>query len=768
MRISAGLRERSASMRKLAVAAFSFSIAIFLSNYLLPQGSILLSAVLCAVVGSVFLILRHRRLLAPTIALIAAAAGFLVFAVHYDLTVEKAHELAGEHRTVSFQVISSPTLYETYSGLETRVISDDIPHLRCIVYGSRGDFSDISSGDLISAEVKLSAADIRYDKSTDRYITRDIYLSASVKGEVTVIGHRHSLRSAASELSGRLCRVIDRVFPADTAPFLKALMVGYKTDLYKNDSLYVSLSRSGLMHVVAVSGMHVSFVVGFLQLIVGKGKKSAFLCIPLIWLFVLISGMPPSALRAAFMQTLLLIAPLFGRETDALTSLSAALAALLLVNPFCAGSVSLQLSFSAMLGIVLFAERIQETVMQPFGDGIAATVIRIPAGIISCSLSVMVFTIPVSAVHFGYIAALSVLSNLLCLWAVPICFVGGYVTCLISPFSGIARIAAGFVSFLTRYLYAVCRLVASLPYASVSLPDGLMAVWVLIVYAVIATAFLIKLKPVLKIALPFVTAGLLLIAFHELTALSYSRSAGTVTAVDVGQGQCVCTFAADSTVMIDCGSISYAEYNAGECAANYLDRCGREQIDLLVFTHLHADHANGFERLSNLIKIKKVLIPVYADMSDDVLADILSCSATHGIEVEYVFRDETESFDAMSVAMLAPAEGKNENERCMVIIVSIDGYDVLITGDSTARREKELAEEMDLGFVDVVIVGHHGSKSSSCEELLEEIGGEMAVISVGSNNYGHPAQDTLARLEACGFSVWRTDRDGNVEIRLNG
>jgi competence protein ComEC len=115
------------------------------------------------------------------------------------------------------------------------------------------------------------------------------------------------------------------------------------------------------------------------------------------------------------MQTMLLIAPLVGRENDPLTSLSAALAFLLLLNPFSAGNISLQLSFSAMLGIVLFADRIVETLMMLIGEGKLAQGMKYPIGLIGMSLSVMVFSLPVTAIHFGYVSAVSPLTNLLCL-----------------------------------------------------------------------------------------------------------------------------------------------------------------------------------------------------------------------------------------------------------------------------------------------------------------------------------------------------------------
>ena len=92
----------------------------------------------------------------------------------------------------------------------------------------------------------------------------------------------------------------------------------------------------------------------------------------------------------------------------------------------------------------------------------------------------------------------------------------------------------------------------------------------------------------------------------------------------------------------------------------------------------------------------------------------------------------------------------------------------LITGDAPASKEKELAALGDLSGIDALVVGHHGSKSSSCEEFLSEMAGGKAIISVGKNNYGMPATEVLERLKSFGYTVFRTDMDGNVEIRIDG
>ena len=755
-------------MRKLAAAAFSFSAAIFAANYIFSRASALYAALVCAFAGAALLAVRLKSLRGLVIAAFAASIGLFVFAAHYDLTVERAHTLAGETRQMRFVLLETPRNHNGYTSAEAWIELESRPRLKCILYDYDEYMSGLSGGDRILVKAALRAADLRYGEHTDRYNARDVYLTASLKGGAELIGRRVTLSSLASAASDRLAGRIDRIFDNTTASFLKALVLGDKSDLYENDALYVWLSRAGLMHVVAVSGMHVSFLVAFLQVLLGRGKRSALLCIPLVWAFVILSGMSPSAVRAAFMQTMLLSAPLFGRENDALTSLSAALAVLLLVNPFAAANISLQLSFAAMLGIVLFAERIQEILLQPFGEGRASELMRAPVGIVSSSLSVMLFTLPITTAYFGYVSLLSLLTNLLCLWAVPICFFGALAACALSWLPVVGTLIPMLVTWLARGLFFVCRLVSSLSFSVLYLPGWMNALWIALFYLSIILAFAFRLRPRWKLLVPLASALAGILLCRAGLELYYSSAKGTFTAIDVGQGQCVSITSGERAVLIDCGSTSYADYNAGDCAAAYLKSCGIEKIDAVVFTHLHADHANGFERLANLMEIEKVFIPADVDNSDELLPKILLCAYAHEIVVEPVSENKLERFGDIRLLMFSAQEEGGANERCMPIIVSVGGYDAVITGDAPAAKEWELTATADLSQIETIVVGHHGSDTSSCAEYLCAVSGQTAIVSVGHNSYGLPSEEVLERLASFGYTVKRTDEDGNVEIRING
>jgi len=224
--------------------------------------------------------------------------------------------------------------------------------------------------------------------------------------------------------------------------------------------------------------------------------------------------------------------------------------------------------------------------------------------------------------------------------------------------------------------------------------------------------------------------------------------------------------AGEDTAVVDCGNTSSLE-NAGALAGEYLLSCGRESIQVLMLTHLHADHANGAVRLMEMLPVETLILPADAD-DDDLRAEILACAERRGTEVYELDAPAQITAGGIRMQIYKLPEDRNENERCLMATLTIDGTDMLITADAPKKLERALAAQEDLRGTDILIAGHHGSKSAGADELLAEAGGSLAVISTGYNTYGHPAPETVERLESYGYRVFRTDRDGSVEIRTGG
>ena len=751
------------SMRKLAIAAASFSAAIFAANYILPVKWLIVPAVIFALTGGALALLREKRPGCLLIVLFSLSLGFLNYYVQYEFTSAAAQEMDGRRVKLSARITSYPVEYAGCCKLEAVPTHGEIRRHKLIIYDNTKVSAGAIPGQIISLSGKITPADTMYGEKTDYYNAKDIYLKLSSDGAVSVTG-KWDLRSVPIYLAHWFEQCIDEIFPDDTRAFMKSLMLGDKRELYDDEAVYLHLSRSGFMHIAAVSGMHIAFLVGFIQLLLGPGRRSSAICIVLIWLFTLITGASPSTLRASVMQTLLLTAPLVYRENDPVTSLSAALGLILLVNPLAAGSVSLQLSFGAMAGILLFAEPIYDHLVKAVPDRLRGTVSSYVLSTAASSLAVMVITVPLTAIHFGTVAIFSPLANLAALWSVSYCFCGGWVSCALSVVPVLGKWAAWLCSWLARYIFLIAGILSDIPFAVVYMQTKGAVLWLVFTYAAAVIFILFGKRLRFKVLMPLILSAFGLFIVLTASEHDYRYGAETVTAVDVGQGQSLALFAGNSTFVIDCGSGSGAD--AGMTAGEYLISCGRKKIDVLLLTHLHEDHANGVTMLMEMLPVDNIILP--KTEPDGALFERISEAAKrHGTEIITVGQDCAFSVDAIRAELYAPAKSDEDNESCLMMKLSLGDTDVLVTGDSASPAEDRLLSDHDISGIEILVVGHHGSKYSSDNWFLRRLGAEQAIISVGYNTYGHPAEETLERLSANGYNVLRTDLNGTIEIRLD-
>lgn len=752
-------------MRVLASAALSFSAAIFAANYILELSALPAIAGVLLLCGLLLIIPRRRWLRGIVAGLIAAGLGLGWFYGHYMLTSAPAHAVDGTEEEIHGRVLDYPVVYDDYCRLRIKAEGKGINGLEALVYDSSMALAEAEAGDIVSFYGSIRSADVKYGEEYDYYNSRDIYLVINTRSNVELTDGGNYIPAMPAKLNHAVAGMINQIFPADTRAFMRSLMLGDKTELYRDEGLYLAMTRSGFMHTVAVSGMHIAFLVGLLQLLLGANRRSSYICIVLVWLFVFTTGSTHSAVRAGVMQTILLLAPILRRENDPPTSLSFALALILLVNPYAAASVGLQLSFAAMAGIMCFSERLNEAFTAKLPQTWAGNLLRSVLGIVASSLAVMVFTVPLIAVHFGYIQLLSPITNVLALWAVSFCFCGGYIACALGALiPAVGTAAAWLVSWPARYIFLMCRLVSSASFAIIYISSVAFIAWLIVSYMLFGIWAMARGRA-RRFLIPTAISALLLAACIGFTRRGYQADRGVFAALDVGQGQCLSVTAGDSTVVIDCGNTNSLE-NAGDIAAEYLSARGIDNIELLLLTHLHADHANGVVRLMETVKVDKIIMPIDPEDDDGLLNAVLDSAEKQASDVLFLSKDISFSVGDISLRVFAPPEIGDINERCISAVVSIEDYDMLVTGDSPKSVERGLVGNYDLSGIELYIAGHHGSRYSSCGELLKELGGETAIISVGYNTYGHPTYETLERLDVYGYNIYRTDLNGTIEIRI--
>lgn len=268
-----------------------------------------------------------------------------------------------------------------------------------LLYGD-SSLSDLRPGDKLSCVAYCTPADASRGEDSLYYASQGIHLSAKAYGDITVTkAEGIPPRYALTILSGKIRQTIDCLYPEHEAGFLRAILTGDKSGLEQADK--DNFNRVGLGHVVVISGLHVTFLMGVLTLFLDPRKKRSLLVLlPVLLAFCLMTGSGPGTVRASILCTLALLAPLLGREYNCFTGLSTALLLLLAWNPWAAANAGLQFSFLSTLGILLFGENWCKAWLKPFPRK-AKRWLRPVFGILTVSLAAMVFTVPLSWYYFG-------------------------------------------------------------------------------------------------------------------------------------------------------------------------------------------------------------------------------------------------------------------------------------------------------------------------------------------------------------------------------
>ncbi len=739
-------------MRKLAWFAGAFSAGIFLAQYVLPLDRQLIVATVCLLLGVIALWLpdrwRRRGVLAG--AALAMALGYnWLYARQVQVPMEAA---AGSERAVVMTLCdyALPTDY----GAKATVRVEGLPG-KALYYGDEVLLACMP-GQTVSGGVSLqSAARIR-DEDVTSFTSKGVFLLAYQRGTMTVgKGSMESPRWWPLRLGRAMQERIDRLFTGDAAAFMTAILTGDKSGL--STAAFANLSEAGLVHILAVSGMHCGFLLTLMVLLLGRHRRRllALCTIPLLLFYALLTGGTPSVVRACVMMSLLLAAPLFHRDSDGVTSLCTSLFLILVTNPFAAASISLQLSFGAMAGMLLVTPRLYRLLS---GGRKHGKVFRFTASGLSATIGALVLTLPLSGLYFGTVVLVSPLSNLLCLWAASVVFISGLAAVAVSVFlMPLAALLAVIPQVLTLYILLAADWLAQLPYHALHTSNPYLAGTLALVYGLLGLAWFRREKRAGILA-----AGLSVVSLAVCVLLGAARyqSDLDIVMLDVGQGQSVVLKSGDTFLLADCGSAN-SWYDPGETAVGQLRTMGCKTLDYLLLTHYDEDHLNGVPDLLARMKVKTLLVPEGAHA-------LTALAASSGTEVRIVREVERLPVGTAEWVIFPPLGEGEDNERGLSLLASAGEQDFLLTGDMSGAMERRLLATWPLPDVEVLAAGHHGAKSSTSEALLEGVRPELVCISVGPNSYGHPTVETLWRLKESHCTVYRTDLHGDIHLSLNG
>lgn len=519
--------------------------------------------------------------------------------------------------------------------------------------------------------------------------------------------------------------VMERLAPFDDG---RALLAGFLIgDTRHLDPLDAeAMRRSGLSHFVAVSGSNVALFLGLLALAAGPlamgPRRRAALGLASLPIYAAATGFEPSVMRASAMAALALGGRLVGIVFEAWQLLSAAVTLLIIQDPWLVSNVGFQLSVAATCGVLVGSR-------WPVGPGRARRALAVTIG---AQLAVA----PLLLAHFGSVPLFSPIANLV---AAPIVaastVVGAVGVAGLAPLTGIAALLADFVLILARGA-------AWWPQVG---PLGLGV----LIGSVVLAGNIRALRPLLAVGLAILVTTTVLLGDRARLP-----DPGVVV-FDVGQGD---------AILLHGGQGRFALVDGGPdpiILAERLGTYGVRALDLVVLTHVHADHAVGLGGIVGRIAIGQVWMSTvpHETEASRLLVEKLQ---DENVPVSSPSVGEQARLGSLDLSVAGPLRRyASPNDQSIVLMVEGPGRSMLLSGDIETVAQSELGGLR----ADVLKVPHQGAATSD-PRWLEGVGASLAVISVGPNDFGHPSPEVIEVLEATGAHVVRTDLAGDVVVPL--
>lgn len=666
---------------------------------------------------------------------------------------------------------------------------------------------NVKIGNIIKVSGKLRQFEEAANKGN--FDSRKYYLSLGFYGKIEagtieVINSDYSgIRQGLYELRMEIIERLEKLCSDNKGIFsiinnkngiIGAIILGDKTDL--DSDIKELYSVSGIAHILAISGLHISFIGMAIYRLLRRRFRflfSAAVSIPVVLSFGIMSGFGISTIRAIIMFILKIIGEVLGRKYDAITAISLAGLVLLVQNTFVVCNSGFQMSFGAIIAIVLILPIVEEILNTD------NKIIKV----LSANFTISLVMNPILAWNYYELPTFSFLLNIVVVPLMSVVIVssiaGIFCSCIMFGFGKVVIFPGCGILELYTFL---CNIINKSSVASIVV--GQPKVTIIIVYYAILLVVLFGLK---NIRTKYTRAekerniikketGLVLekkakkerrikgqnvklrlaciVGFLLLNCLIYyiPNPGFYITFINVGQGDGILIHGDNGTkVMVDGGSTSEKQV-AKNCIVPYLKAEGIGTIDYSIITHTDKDHISGILEIlennnSNRIRIKNLVMPDI-NMKDDTYNELIEKAKLKKINVLYIKKGDTLSLGKTKIKCIYPettTTASDKNDYCTVLSVKNKTSKILLTGDISKEIEEKIKDDIEENYT-VLKVAHHGSNYSSSEKFLKKVNPKYSIISVGKNNsYGHPGNETMERLRKQGGVIYRTDEKGGITIR---
>jgi len=525
---------------------------------------------------------------------------------------------------------------------------------------------------------------------------------------------------------------IDKIYKSNE--YIKIFVLG-DTSLVE-DNIIESYRQNGISHLFSISGMHISLFASMILYILKRVSYNNYynygIVITFLVIYTLLVGSSPSVLRSLIMYILFSLNKLLNLKTKNIDIMCLVLIIMLLINPYYLYNISFQHSYLISFSLILFSYKLKKIKN------------KLRKSIYISFISFLV-SFPICIYNFYQVNIISIFLNLI---VIPL------VNTFIFPLSLLSIIipkVSYILSIFTHLLEETSLFIHNLNIGIITFSKPNLIL--IIIYYISIYSFLYNKKIMIIFIIMFINK------FNN-----YIDNTIQITMLDVGQGDSLLIKYPNNkgNILIDTGGITNSDYSITiNKTIPYLKSIGINDLDYLIITHGDFDHMGESINLVENFKVDKVIFNcgVFNELEQDLIK-VLDQN-----KIPYYSCIKKLNIDNNKLYFLNNKDYDNENDNSSVIYTEINNYKFLFMGDAGVKVEEDLIEKYNLQDIDILKVGHHGSRTSSSKEFTEEINPKYSIISVGKNNrYGHPNDSVLDNLEDS--KIYRTDYDGSIMFRI--
>jgi len=564
---------------------------------------------------------------------------------------------------------------------------------------------------------------------------------------------------------------IDKLHNRETASLLKGLLLADRSEIdYRTKESFIN---SGVIHVLAVSGLHVGFIVLIFMFLFSRVSiyPRTILIIIGIICFLLITNSPASVFRATIMIVVMFMVYLSNRKYSSLNSLAIAAFILLLINPAEIFNPGFQLSFSAVASILIVYPILSSKIKT---ENKALKFLLLFSAV---SFSAQIGTLPFTLIYFQKLSIIALFANLLVIPIIGIIVGLGVLTIFVSIFSTILAIYFGSANMLaTNILMEIVNFTGTQQFSFLFIPnfsiiDGI----IFYVYFSVIIYSIQKFNNIYASIILYLLIGLNLYFILQIDDKQLlPDNLLSIVMIDIGQGDGIfIKFPNGKTALIDAGNANLDFDNGERIITPLLRRLSIKQIDYGFISHVDSDHYKGFLYLIKNGWIKEIYKP-QIDSSQQKDLDLEQIINDCEVKLNYYSKTKM-SFGNVRLYILNDTTNYeyinfDSNNNSGIIKIIHGNNSILFVGDAEKESERLMINEYGKFLKsDILKIGHHGSKSSSSQVFIDQVSPKIGLISAGLNNsFGHPTKLIIDRFTSSDVKLYRTDLEGAIIFQSNG